>query len=196
MKRLILIAVLAVAALVSANAQVVPGMKYKDLKDIYNPKVCVPQSVDPYSRFWSGAASWLIPGLGQVVCGETGRGLAFFGGDIALYVVANVGAVKFKNNVNVDDNGKVTSYIDEKAAKSGAYILTGAVAGLVITEIWAIVDAVKVAKVKNMYFQDLNGRRSSIDLDFEPYFTLAPSSSAVTGNAFQPAAGMSMKLSF
>lgn len=196
MKRFILSAILVIAALVSANAQVVPGMKYKDLKDIYNTKMYVPQSTDPYSRFWSGAASWLIPGLGQVVCGETGRGLAFFGADIALSVVGRIGGEKFKNNVNLDKDGNFVSYVDESAAKSGAFIMVGALTGSVVVEIWSIVDAVKVAKVKNMYFQDLNGRRAAVDLGFEPYFTLAPSSAAVTGNAFKPVAGMSMRLSF
>jgi hypothetical protein len=196
MKRFILSAILAIAAIASANAQVAPGMKYKDIKDVYNPKSYVALSTDPYSRVWSGVASWLVPGLGQVVCGETGRGLAFFGADIALSVVGRIGGEKFKNNVNLDKDGNFVSYVDESAAKSGAFIMVGALTGLVVVEIWSIVDAVKVAKVKNMYFQDLNGRRAAIDLGFEPYFTLAPSSSAVTGNAFQPVAGMSMRLSF
>ena len=74
--------------------------------------------------------------------------------------------------------------------------MMGSLVAAAVVDIWAIVDAVKVAKVKNMYYQDLYGRRAAVDLGFEPYFTLAPSSSAVTGNAFQPVAGMSMRLSF
>ena len=48
MKRFILSAILAIAAIASANAQVAPGMKYKDIKDSYNTKNYVPQSADPY----------------------------------------------------------------------------------------------------------------------------------------------------
>ena len=195
MKRIILSAILAIAAIASANAQVAPGMKYKDIKDSYNTKNYVPQSADPYSRAWSGVASWLVPGLGQAICGEVGRGLKFFGADLVFATVATYGAQKFEDNAVIKD-GKVESYIDESAAKSGAYIMLGAAAAAFVVDIWAIVDAVKVAKVKNMYYQDLYGRRAAIDLGFEPYFTLAPSSSAVTGNAFQPVAGMSMRLSF
>ena len=195
MKRIILSAVLVIAAIVSANAQVAPGMKYKDIKDVYNPKSYVALSTDPYSRVWSGVASWLVPGLGQAICGEVGRGLKFFGASILCAGIAGTGMEKFEDNAVIKDN-KVESYIDESAAKSGAYIMLGAAAAACVVEIWAIVDAVKVAKVKNMYFQDLSGRRAAIDLGFEPYFTLAPSSAAVTGDAFQPVAGMSMKLSF
>lgn len=195
MKRFILSAILAIAAIASANAQVAPGMKYKDLKDSYNPKSYVAQSTDPYSRVWSGVASWLVPGLGQAICGEVGRGLKFFGADLVFASVASYGAQKFEDNAVIKD-GKVESYKNESAAKSGAYIMMGSLVAAAVVDIWAIVDAVKVAKVKNMYYQDLYGRRSAIDLGFEPYFTLAPSSSAVTGNAFQPVAGMSMRLSF
>lgn len=195
MKRIILSAILAIAAIASANAQVAPGMKYKDIKDSYNTKNYVPQSADPYSRVWSGVASWLVPGLGQAICGEAGRGLKFFGASILCAGIAGAGMEKFEDNA-VIKNGEVESYIDESAAKSGAYIMLGAAAAAFVVDIWAIVDAVKVAKVKNMYYQDLYGRRAAIDLGFEPYFTLAPSSSAVTGNAFQPVAGMSMRLSF
>ena len=195
MKRFILSAILAIAAIASANAQVAPGMKYKDIKDSYNTKNYVPQSADPYSRVWSGVASWLVPGLGQAICGEAGRGLKFFGASILCAGIAGAGMEKFEDNA-VIKNGEVESYIDESAAKSGAYIMLGAAAVACVVDIWAIVDAVKVAKVKNMYYHDLYGRRAAIDLGFEPYFTLAPSSSAVTGNAFQPVAGMSMRLSF
>ena len=151
MKRFILSAILVIAALVSANAQVVPGMKYKDLKDSYNPKSYVAQSTDPYSRVWSGVASWLVPGLGQAICGEVGRGLKFFGADLVFASVASYGAQKFEDNA-VIKNGKVESYKNESAAKSGAYIMMGSLVAAAVVDIWAIVDAVKVAKVKNMYY--------------------------------------------
>lgn len=196
MKKLIYSFVFAFIVMVSANAQIAPGMKYKDVKDLYEPKAYVPQPMDPYSRGWAGVASFVIPGLGQVICGESGRGLAFFGGNLAASIVANTGLKKFLNNVDTDGNGKVTGYTDEHAAKQGIKMALGAMLCGLVVEIWSTADAVRVAKVKNMYYQDLYRGRSSVDMHFEPFFTFAPSSVAVTGNACQPAAGMSMKLSF
>ena len=59
--------------------------------------------------------------------------------------------------------------------------------------IWSVVDAVHVAKVKNMYYQDLRGQNAMLNFDLEPYFALTPSG---VENGMVPAAGLSLNLCF
>ena len=54
-------------------------------------------------------------------------------------------------------------------------------------------DAVDIAKVKNMYYHDsMYRRRASLDMNLTPQLAMVPS----TGGSFQPAAGFSLKVSF
>ena len=56
--------------------------------------------------------------------------------------------------------------------------------------IWNMCDAVKVAKVKNMYFQDLQGGRA---FEFELYPTV---NYALTSDGSKPVAGMTLSMRF
>lgn len=47
-------------------------------------------------------------------------------------------------------------------------MLAGLAATLAV-DVWAIVDAVRVAKVNNMYMQDLREKREGISLQLNPY---------------------------
>ena len=70
-----------------------------------------------------GIASFFIPGLGQFINGDVGKGLAFLGGSIASYVLANAAMMRGK-------------------------LVLASVAGIAAlgTGIASIVDAVKSAK--------------------------------------------------
>lgn len=190
----ILIIVLALASLVQANAQIVPGMKYKQVKDMYDTKMYVPQSIDPYNKTVASVVSFFVPGVSQMCMGEFGRGVAFFAGELVLLEVVRSAGETFTKSVTTDANGNVTGYTDEKAAKTSLGIFLGGLAADLALCIWSSCDAAKVAKVKNMYYQDLYGHRASLDLNLEPYF--APTPSAASGNSFQPTAGMSLKMNF
>ena len=82
MKKIIALLATVVLGCNLLNAQVAP--KYRELKKTYNPPEYVKMSTDPYSPIWAGAASFLMPGLGQMVCDEVGRGIAFFASEMAL----------------------------------------------------------------------------------------------------------------
>ena len=196
MKKILIVAVLSLVAMVSANAQIAPGMKYKELKTIYNPKEYIPESTDPYSRGWAGVGSFLIPGLGQVIDGEVGRGLIFFGANLAAFCVYSVNITNFASVCTTDSAGNVTGYTDEAAAVRYSRNAVLALLGMGVIDIWSIVDAIKVAKVKNMYYQDLRRQRSSVDFDFAPFFTYAPSELTASGSSLTPTAGMSLRVSF
>lgn len=150
----------------------IPGMKYKELKDIYSPSEYISMPGDPYSPGLSGVLSFLIPGLGQMICDEVGRGLGFLGGSVGLAIVTGVGLVY--------------SYYSTDAA---IVAIINSI-GLLTLNIIAIVDAVKVAKVKNMYVQDMRSAYS-FDLNLRPSIDYIPSVSGM-----QPTVGLTLALNF
>ena len=162
----------------NTDNNVAPGMRYRDYKDFYNTRNYVRQPGDPYTPFWIGFGDFFIPGLGNAITGEWGRAAGFFLSNLGL------GLLSYTQRTPVIQNG-YTYY-----EYSGLYwAITAARIGL---NVWSICDAVHVAKVKNMYNQDLRAQRASFDFDIEPFFTFSP----FTSSGMQPVAGMSLKLSF
>ena len=159
---------------------VVPGMKYREYKKYYDTNEYIPRFDDPYSRGWNGFASAVISGLGQCIEGEWGRGLAFFGSNLIL-LVGEIASWKYT---------PITNDTYEISFTGWTYALYAARLGL---NIWSICDAVHIAKVKNMYYQDIRAQRSSLDCRVEPFFTCARTS---TPDAFTPAACLSLRVSF
>ena len=154
---------------------VVDGMKYSEYRKLYNTKNYHSQPTDPYSRGWAGVASALIPGLGQCVDGEWGRGFLFIMGSIGIGILTN--------SQRFNDHG-YTYYSDLYFA----FLCAG-----IAYDIWSICDAVHVAKVKNMYYQDIRGQRSAqLEYSVSPFVALTPN----FGNGSQPLAGLSLRLSF
>lgn len=154
-----------------------PNMKYKELKTMYNFKEFTPTLADRYSPAWTGVASFFIPGLGECINGEWGRGLGKFFGNVALMTTANVCVQR--------------SYVDYAPAwqiEIGVAVVCYAAAlGL---DIWSIVDAVRIAKVKNMYEQDLK-KLYAIDVDLYPSVNYIQ-----TAYGVQPTAGFTLAMRF
>lgn len=160
----------------NTTAEVVVGMRYREYKNLYNTKEYVPQRDDPYSRAWAGIASFIIPGLGQGIVGQWGRGFAIIGTNVGLLAL------------QLSD-----TYIYDDGTTEMGGLAWGAFAARLALNIWSICDAVHIAKVKNMYYQDLRTQRAAFDLKVEPYFAYTPTS--VQGYS-QPTAGLSLKLNF
>ena len=88
----------------------------------------------------------IIPGVGQMVAHEFGRGAAFFGGFSAgCWVLSVVGA-----------GVAMGSSENETTAALGVGIVLAGISGMVAIDIWSIVDAVRVAKVNNLAWRDRN----------------------------------------
>lgn len=104
-------------------------MKYKEYKDFYKARDYESQPGDKYSPALGGVLSWLIPGLGQMVNGEVGRGFKYFGGAIACSVAMGVGSGLMAADMNT----------------SGAIIMLAGSVAFLCVDIAAIVDGVKVA---------------------------------------------------
>ncbi len=130
---------------------------YNQIKNKYNYRMYTANPTDQYNPTISGLCSWFIPGLGQVICGETGRGLGYFGGTLACSLVMSLGA-----------GIASASYYDDGAMIAGSLLtLVGAI-GLLTVDIAAIVDATRVAKVKNMYINDMRNK-TSLNFELSPY---------------------------
>lgn len=143
------------------------NLKYSDLKKMYSTKQYYKSKDNPHSPLWCGVGSLLIPGLGQACCGEWTRALCFFVGNYACNRIIK----------SASDNGN-----DNLASDA-------ALAQLVI-DVWAIVDAVKVAKIYDVYFQDLKSF-ASIDVNLYPNLACVP-----TSNGLSAAPGLTLSISF
>ena len=186
MKKIITIFLLAAVCMASFAQKV----SYKEIKNVYSPKDYVKSDVDPYSVFWIGLESFGAPGTGQLIMKETGRGWAFLGAGLVLSTTSTVIAHNFMDLIEKDASGKWT-ITDADKDKANGYL--AALGGIFVAQlglsIWSCIDAVKIAKVKNQYYQNANGKHASA--------TLYPSVNFVqSGTDVSPAAGMTFALSF
>jgi hypothetical protein len=164
----------------NTTVELVPGMKYKVLKNIYDYKDYEPSIYDSRSPGGMGVASFFIPGLGQMISGEIGRGLAWVGGHLGAYVVTGIGASMMNS----------ADYYDaEDLEKTGTILFLAGFASMLTLDICSIVDAVRVAKVRNMYERDLYKKMYSLDLHPSVNHILTPTGS-------QPTAGFTLALNF
>ena len=144
-----------------------PGMKYRELKKYYNHKEYTRGLVQHHSPAGVGIASFFIPGLGEMICGEGWRGAAYLGGWLASNVVSIIGIQQLSDPI----------------------YLVG-VAGSLAIKISSIVDAVRVAKVKNMYERDLM-RAYALEVDLYPSMNYVKTASGI-----QPTTGLTLALRF
>lgn len=186
MKRILAILVLA-AVCIAASAQTV---SYKELKNVYNPKDYVKSDVDPYQVFWIGLESFAAPGTGQLIMRETGRGWMFIGASTVLAGVNNHFVTNLTDLAVKGPDGKYTfNDADKDKVLSNFLGLLGV--SLVETGlcVWSCVDAVKIAKVKNQYYQDNTAKQVSATL--YPSFDLVQS-----GTGTVPVTGMTFAVTF
>ena len=172
-----------------ATAPVCEGLRYRDYKRFYNKRDYIRMEGDPYSPWLAGWASYFIPGLGQCACGEWGRGLSFF---LGTYLTGSMAIASLADCTAcyVYDEQDYCYYDSYNRDCSGAVTLLLAAGAIYV---WNICDAVKVAKIKNMYYQDMYGRRNEIKLHIEPYLGCSPTP-AVSGTNL--ASGVSLKVNF
>jgi len=161
MKKTLLLFFLCITVFSTIHAQT-----YSEKVDMYDTHRYVKQFGDPYSPVLAGVASYFIPGLGQMICDESSRGLAFLGGYVGCVGLFYYGYFEMANSIA--QNMDVYSTPDFSNMKGGGKMVLGAV-GMLGVSLWSIVDAVHVAKVNNMYYQDHYKRTSAINLEIAPY---------------------------
>lgn len=166
----------------AGNVDVISTMKYNDLKRIYDYRDWKRSSSDPYCPALMGLCSFVVPGLGQMISGEVGRGLGLFAGAAGSAAIAYWGADMFMKYTN--DHSVNKGYYGV-----GLYMMILGAASFVTVDICAIFDACRVAKVKNLY--DQSWKKQSASLEFHPsvnYIRMA--------DGVHPTAGLSLALKF
>lgn len=163
MRRFILFLVITVASVAGASAQITnpeiaSGMKYRQVKHLYNYKEYSESFYDRYTPSGAGIASFFIPGLGQMISGELGRGFAWLGGASAAYIVTGIGSTY---------TASAKYYHSQELGQAGMIIACIGLASMLTINIWSVVDAVRVAKVRNMYEQDLR-MKYAVDVNLHP----------------------------
>lgn len=200
MKKVLILICLLLCSIYGAKAQmsgsmieqtmnsVHPGMKYSEYKNLYDTAFYLPEAGDLYSPAWAGILSFLVPGLGQGLDDEWGRAALFYLGNMTCVTVAMSQAGR--DFYITSDPDKI---YDTYKNPGNQWILLGALVCAAGIDIWSIIDAVKVAKVKNMYYQDLRDRQKSVSVSLSPFLIDA---TADTQNNTQMAAGLSLRLLF
>ena len=141
------------------------------------------QPGDPYNPGLCSGINLLIPGLGQMIAGEGGRGAAFLGGYIGCVVIYAVGSVQAV--VALDDE----LYGGPAYSGEGLPAMIIGVGGMITVLVWSIVDGGRVAKVNNLAWRDKNN--TGYNMKLEPY--IAPLQTYGSNNL---QGGISLKLSF
>ena len=125
----------------------VASAQYKINKTKYDYRSYTYQGGDPYNPSLAGLTSFFIPGLGQMISGEAGRGAAFMGGFVGsiLMVVSGVNLSETFTESSPGNLGDAFLVI----------FLTGiGTIGIITVDIWSVVNGVRVAKVNNLAFRD------------------------------------------
>jgi len=183
MKKSIFLLFILLVFVVNVSAQ-----RYSINKLNFDSHQYIPEYGDIYNPGLSGVCSFLVPGLGQMLCGEPGRGLAFFGGYLGCAVVFEVGVAQLYTNGNLYSNSDY--YGNSGSSNKGVGTMLIGLGGMAFVSIWSIVDAIKVAKVNDMYYRSLRPT-SSIKINMSPYVDHISINNQVTTPV-----GMTMRVTF
>ena len=164
------------------GVDVISSLKYKELKNIYDYRDWSRKDGGRYSPALMGFCSWIVPGLGQMISGEGARGAGWLAGSVGCAAIAGAGAGMYLAYTN--DNSLNPGYYGV-----GMYMAILGAASLLTLDICAIVDAYRVAKVKNLYDQSIRAPKYSLELHPSvDYIRMA--------DGVQPTAGLSLALKF
>jgi len=168
--------------------------QYEVNKTKYDYHNYVYEAGDPYRPVFAGVTSFLVPGLGQMISGEFDRGLNFLGGYVGCWSIYFGYKLVTSSMVGmfVISSGRAGVYavlgetIDPEP-EAGPLVLL--VIGLTIIETWAVVDAIRVAKINNLAWRDMN--KTGYNIDIQPYINRIQSN-----NRDQPQMGLTVTVNF
>jgi len=152
--------------------------QYKIDKTKYDYKTWTYQEGDPYNPAVCAVLS-IIPGVGQMVAQESGRGKAFLAGGGGCLLMFAVGAGLLQN-ATMDDDLRLAF---------GFGLIEASILMMIGVDIWSIIDATRVAKVNNLAWRDKN--ISGFKFRLEPYISPVKISGYTNTQV-----GLSLKISF
>jgi hypothetical protein len=140
------------------------------------------QAGDKYNTVAAGVTSLFLPGLGQILSGETVRGIVFFGGYSACMIACSIGLIRVINTLGAGISGEVPR-------EGGIALMVGGSFGVFLVDIWSVFDAVRVAKVNNLAWRDQN--KASLNIQMQPWIN-----TACYSNTGSIPAGVTLKVTF
>lgn len=145
------------------------------LREYYSVSGFHMQPYDKYNPIWCGAASAVVPGFGQIICGKPMRGILFFAG-VAAPVTAAVLTYKppYTNEYGMTEHD-ITHTV---ALVATALVAWG----------WNVIDAAEVAILRDRYNRDVM-KSHGAELSLNPCVGVAPGTT-------NPYAGLSLSLNF
>ena len=161
----------------NGEVEIWAGMPYRKIKKIYDFRDWQRSYDDPYHPVAAGLCSLFIPGLGQMINGEFGIGLAYLGG---VYV-SELSAVLL---------GLTAASVGGVEPELFIFCSVGTVVALATSatlNVCSIMGAYRMAARKNLLYQDLH----SSDISFTPGITMIPNGD---GRSFTP--GLSLRVNF
>ncbi len=170
-----------------------PRMEYKDYKKLYDPKKYSREDGDRYNPGVCGFLSFLVPGVGQFVCGQVGRGFVWLGSSLGCTALIVSGMIIELNETPSFERHNGILTLDDKTRFQdtlATILMVAGGAGLVTVDVWSICDAIKMAKIKNMYNNDVRYIRS-ISMNLQPSV-----SNIRMGDSAVPVLGATLALNF
>ncbi len=181
--RTIVFSAFIIIACVFSNAH---AQTYKINKQNYDYQMYIPQPGDPFNPQVAGIASFIAPGYGQMMCGEIGRGFAFMGGFFVVGSITALGVLtSYKEDFDNPNNDKLI------INPLGVAIFLVGLSSWIGLGAWSRKDAIKVAKVNNMYFQDMRGNLSLVKVELNPFVDTNNYLGQINASA-----GLSLKITF
>lgn len=129
-----------------------------------------------------------------MICNEFGRGFLILGGTIVGSVLGSAFIETTQEYTDFTGLSTVDKFYETQKQEytSGNNIVAlAAFAGVLALDIFAIIDGVHVAKVKNMYEQDLKKSGYALEVKMYPSLNFSP-----VGNTLQPSAGITIAMTF
>lgn len=160
------------------------GLKYEQLKEVYNSDD-YDQLYRPRYKLGYPWLNLLLPGLAQYCMSEPGLGTRF----VLIYLGGGI-----LSNIGSSMSGSYTTdghYVRSPSYGVGTALALTGCAIFVGTEIWSIINAYDVAKVKSLYVEDIRNYNRSYS------FTLAPTVVySTTPAGIRPAPGIGLRVTF
>lgn len=119
-------------------------IKYRDNKELSTKNYRTTIVKEKYSPLLAGACNYLLPSSGYFYVGEPLRGIAVLGSQIVASSVITTGLYMVMS-VNPES---------EEAIKGGRAVMISGVIASGLIHIWSTFDVVKIAKIKNLVYQE------------------------------------------
>ena len=116
--------------------------QYKINRTKYDYRTYAYQAGDRYNPSIALITSLIIPGIGQMVSGEGGRGAVFIGGFLVCATAFVAGTITYYDDITHPYTGE------------GAGLMIAGGLGTIAIYIFGTIDAVRVAKVNSLAFRD------------------------------------------